>query len=369
MSLCEFLSPAEQLVGRVLTNGWEVTELLPRPKGATGGHFSASYIVQSPQGQQAFLKAMDYRKALSSFDPASALQIMTEAFNFERGILEKCRSNHLSRIVRVLDDGIVSSESGEPSDTVQYLIFELARGDVRSFVDFNQAFEMSWALRIIHQAAAGLQQLHSAHIAHQDLKPSNIIIFERHRSKLADLGRAYQHGEVSPHDHYCCAGDSTYAPPELLYGHISPDWKTRRLGCDLYLLGSLLVFFCAGVSMTHLLFARLDDEHRFEKWGGPYSDVLPYLRQIFAQVIRDFPKILPEGTILSSYHHDIVNRISEAIRQLCDPDPELRGHPRNVGRSDTRYSLERYVATFDLLVRKAEWSLMNKVPVEKLGRS
>ena len=132
-------TPAQQLVGKQLPNGWKVEELIDRPETATGGYFSTSYIVRSGNGERAFLKAMDYRKALESSDPAKALQIMTAAYNFERALLEKCKSNHLSRIVRVLDGGTLTPRKGDPSSVVQYLIFELARGDIRSFVGHRQS--------------------------------------------------------------------------------------------------------------------------------------------------------------------------------------------------------------------------------------
>ena len=344
-------TPAQQLVGKELPNGWKVEELIEQPETATGGHFSTSYIVRSGNGERAFLKAMDYRKALESSDPARALQTMTAAYNFERDILEKCNSNRLSRIVRVLDSGSLPPQNGDASSVVEYLIFELARGDIRSFVSFGQAFDMAWALRTMHQTAVALRQLHSAQIAHQDVKPSNVLIFEHDYSKLADLGRAFDRQSPSPHDELFCAGDLTYAPPELLYGHAPEDWRVRRLGCDVYLLGSLVVFFCTGVSMTHLLLKRLDKEHSYKNWGGLYSEVLPYLQQVFTEIIRE----LREKSRI-----DFADELAGLVTQLCNPDPQLRGHPKNIGYRQDRYSLERYVSVFDRLAKKAEWSLTRR---------
>ena len=344
-------TPAQQLVGKELPNGWKVEKLIEQSETATGGHFSTSYIVCSGNGEKAFLKAMDYRKALESSDPARALQIMTAAYNSERDMLEKCKSNRLSRIVRVLDSGRLSPQDGDASSVVEYLIFELARGDIRSFIDFGQAFEMVWALRIMHQATAALRQLHSVEIAHQDMKPSNVLIFKTHHSKLSDLGRASDRHSTSPHDELDCAGDQTYAPPELLYGYVPQDWSVRRLGCDMYLLGSLFVFFCTGVSMTHLLLKRLGKEHSYRKWGGTYSEILPYLQHVFAEIIRELREKIQTG---------LADEVAELVKQLCNPDPHLRGHPKNISiryRSN-RYSLERYVSIFDRLAKKAEWSLM-----------
>lgn len=53
--------------------------------------------------------------------------------------------------------------------------------------------------------------LHGLDIAHQDLKPSNVLPI---------------------------AGDPTYAPPELLYNYVPADWNVRRYACDVYLLGA-----------------------------------------------------------------------------------------------------------------------------------
>ena len=98
-------TPAQRLAGRKLSNGWTVEKLVDRPAGSTGGQFSTSYIVRSSTGERAFLKAIDYTKALSEDDPAKALHILTAEYLFERNLLEKCRSGNLSRIIRILDSG------------------------------------------------------------------------------------------------------------------------------------------------------------------------------------------------------------------------------------------------------------------------
>ena len=347
----DYPSPAQLLVGRTLTNGWVVEKLVDDRPDSTGGHFSTSYVVRSPDGREAFLKAMDYRRALSAPDPARELQTMTAAYNHEREVLAHCRANDLTRIVRVLDDGTVPPGDGDPSGVVQYLIFELARGDIRSVVSFAKALDHAWLLRTIHQSAAALRQLHSVQMAHQDLKPSNILVFSQDQYKLADLGRSYHRHITSPTDDYDVPGDSTYAPPELLYGHLHPDWKVRRIAGDLYLLGSLIVYLYSGVAITHLLLNRIDSTHHY-LCGATYSDVLPYLQHEFAQILREFSEMVPPN---------VSTDITAAVSQLSNLQPEKRGHPRNAIYKGGRYSLERYVSLFDRLARTAEWSLKHIV--------
>ena len=63
--------------------------------------------------------------------------------------------------------------------------------------------------RTLHHIAVGLQQLHGEGIAHQDLKPSNVLFFETFGAKLADLGCAdtLKNPASSPHGHWGITGD------------------------------------------------------------------------------------------------------------------------------------------------------------------
>ena len=349
------LTPAQTLLGKQLPNGWTVEKIIKRPDSATGGRFSSSYLVRSVRGEQAFLKAMDYKEALLSPDPAKTLEAMTTAYNFERDLLKKCKTKRFSKVVNLLDDGKIDAIKGDPSGTVQYLIFELAHGDIRSSKLIDDDFETAFAMRVIHNTAVGLWQLHREQIAHQDVKPSNILLFDENSSKLADLGRAVSKINGSPTDKFKIAGDNSYAPPELLYGLVDTDWIKRRLGCDMYLFGSIVVFFCTGVSMTHLLLSRMNKEFHFLKWNDSYEEVLPYLQSNFLEIIRE---------LHTNIQSEFADKIAEAVKQLCNPDPNLRGHPKSILSGYNQYSLERYVSIFGNLARKAELSLIRKEPIK-----
>jgi len=342
-------APAEQLQGRKLDQGWTVSERIERRAKATGGTFSVGYVLESPEHGRAYLKALDFSAALKSDDPSTALQAMTAAYNFERDLCRLCRERRLSRVVRAIDDGRLVVDPANPATVVQYLVFELADGDIRSQLDSIDRFDTAWALRSLHHIATGLQQLHTVGVAHQDLKPSNVLVFQN-VSKVADLGRAATRGSLGPFDRLPVAGDASYAPPELLYGWQDADWSRRRLGCDAYLLGSMVVFFFARVSMTPLVLSELHADHHWKNWGGDFAEILPYLRDAFGRALHKFVCDVPT---------ELSTELVQLVRELCEPDPTRRGFPQDVGNS-SQFSLHRYISRFDRLASRSEYNLWRR---------
>ena len=349
----QMLTAAEFLEGVELPGGWRVLKRAATAPKGTGGHFSIPYIVERTDGkckQQAFLKALNLRMIANSPDFARDMQRHMEAFNFERDTLAVCRSKRLKRVATLLDAG----EYRAPNSMlpVCYIIFELAGGgDARHQLAKLGRLELAWTLRTLHHIATALKQLHQAGIAHQDLKPSNVLFFEAFGAKVGDLGCAdrQERPEQSPRGGLKVAGDLVYAPPELLYGEISADWNTRRLGCDLYLLGSMVVFFfTGGVSMTGALMGKLHPHQRPMSWRQDYRSALPYVSAAFEEALDEVGQ-----SIASSVRPAVV----EVIRQLCEPDPKRRGHSQNVDRS--QFNLERFISIFDLLATKAEHKLVS----------
>jgi serine/threonine protein kinase len=300
--------------------------------------------VEHDDGRKAFLKALDFSSALRDSDPAEALRQLTSAFVFERNVNRKCATDGLKRIVRCIGDGSIRV-TDKDDGIVQYLILELADGDVRNLLSSWSQVNDAWILGALHHAAVGLHELHSKGIAHQDLKPSNMLTFGTGSCKIGDLGRCAYSGHSSPHKDQRIAGDWSYAPPELLYNEIPNSWEARHMACDLYLLGSMVVFMFCGITTTGALLARLPQDKHYLFWRGFYRDLLPFVQNAFADLIVEISGQVPEW---------VRPEIIEIVRQLCQPDPEHRGHPRNLQMPGNMYSSERYISRFNYLATRAE---------------
>jgi serine/threonine protein kinase len=345
MAIESNVSPASKLLGLSLDGGWSVSEALPKKPGQTGGFFSFGYVVRRGN-ESGFLKALDFSSAFQQPDAAKALQPMVEAYNFEREVLDRAKA--MDRVVTAIDYGTIAIQ-GEVFP-VQYIIFELAKGDVRLAMDSAKSISASWRLKMLQQTATGLMQLHAAGIAHQDLKPSNVLVFDgRDISKIADMGRSAYRGHAAPHDELPVPGAASYAPPELLYGDVSPAWDVRRRASDLYQLGSMLAFVFASITMTAATLIRMPQPlwpriFPGGAWGGPYRVILPQVRAAFDEAVLEIADAFPQ---------EFAEELSSLLRYLCDPDPLLRGHPKDRSGGGNPYALQRFVTRFDLLSQRA----------------
>jgi len=335
-----------------LANGWTVESRLERSPDATGSTFSVPYHVSGPLGGddgRAFLKALDFSSAHQMSMPfVDALAYLTNAFVFERDLVMQCAGKKMSNVVRGIDQGeivvdlaVIAPEYGGLSK-VSYIIFEVADGDIHSAIASNaDGFDLAWKLRVLHGVSNGLRQLHQAGISHQDVKASNVMTFGE-QSKVGDLGRSSVAGGGGLFDDVPIAGDAMYAPPELLYGEMNQDERFRRRACDCYQLGSLLVFLLSGSGLTPLISAEMAPAFHWRTWPNDYRNVLPYVRGAFNRVM--------EG--LAAGSDAVAPDVLRLVRELSDPDPQLRGNQKATGV--TRLSMERYVSIFDRLAKSAE---------------
>ncbi len=352
-------TPASDLIGREVGDGWIITERLPRAgepdaEDLTGSWFSIGYIA-SKGGKKAFVKVIDIQRAIemrtSELSIIDRLKLLTESHSFECAILDVCNKARMDRVVRVLGRGELEPLEGAFPIEIPYIMFELADGgDVRKVVGRSSKVEDAWRFRVLHDVAVGIQQLHGQEIAHQDIKPSNVLIFGGKGSgaKLGDLGRASRRGTEANHDAEYIAGAPRYAPPEQVFGVRPERWEDRREGCDLYHLGSLATFLFAGVTPAAYYAQSLSADMKPKLWGGSggcdYLTALPLLTSTFTQFAQSIEADLPSWA---------APELTQIVLTACNPDYRLRGDPAARRRAGSPVGIETYVSRFDRLAKHA----------------
>jgi serine/threonine protein kinase len=347
--------PILALEGRDLGGGWTVGKLVKAGPVGSGGNFSICYLARKDNEIDGFVKVFDFRSAIESPDLMRELQYMTSSYNYERDLLDYCRDNKIRKVVIALKHGNMEVV-GLPLDRAYYIVFELADGDARSQLENGTKRSLAWVYLALQNVATALRGMHAKSIFHQDLKPSNVLVFNSgNDNKVSDLGRSHRESSAPPHD-FVVPGFIAYAPPEQLYGYELPDSRRRRAAADIYELGSLLLFFFTGVMATPAIFSQLHGEHLpagDQGWTGTYSDVLPYLDAAYATVVEELEVALKDEIPLE-YHSKFIPATLHLFRMLTSMRPEERGHPqtRRIGASSP-YDLERIISEFAHLSKMA----------------
>lgn len=331
---------------------WTVIDQISH-KPSSGGNFSVGYVVEDELGYKGFLKALDYSEAFGKPNQADILNHMTSAYIFERDLLGQCCNKRLKHVVKIIDYGQFSLPPEKlPAGfvyplPVDYMVLEMAENSVRSMIDLSLAFDYAWALRSLHNVAVGIEEMHGIQIAHQDIKPSNILLFDKqHLSKLGDVGRSSSLTMPAEHDKYATAGDRSYSPFEQLYGEISTDWRVRRFSCDMFMFGNLIMTYFNNISITTSVLNKLPRDCWPGRWGDSYSTILPQLHNAFVESLAGFNKgIEPE----------LRTELIAMIQKLCCPDVSLRGEIKNAHLGVQQYSLQRTISQLDFLAKKYEF--------------
>ena len=329
------MSPAARLAGAETLSGWKIGERIKRLDGQTGASFSVGYLATNQRGQIAFLKALDFSDALQQENSIQALETAIRAYSYEEEMVMLCSDKRMTRIVRALESGYIQVDASTLG-RVPYLLFEPAQGDVRKAIMSFDAVTLNWAVTLLHEVAVGLQQLHFANIAHQDLKPSNVLTFEgKEKFKLSDLGCSSLRGRDCPRDGKKVPGGWSVSPPELQYSEISGEWVVRRVAADLYSLGSLAVFLFAGASMNAVVRDFIPEGKDYMSWRGGFREVFPFVRQAYDEGF-EFISDAFEGSAVGA-------DVFQLVKELCEPDPLLRGN-RGFADPSQQYSIQKYVS-------------------------
>nr|WP_295506169.1 protein kinase [uncultured Pseudoalteromonas sp.] len=336
--------PSTALEGLVTDSGWTIGKLINTTSGS-GGNFCTRYTAISPEGRVGFLKAMDLSKVAAK--PLEEMNRTISEYLFEQNILDHCKDSKLTRVVTPLDSGeILSPISLPPLNRVFYIIFELAEGDLRAQFINNGVTSWKTVFKSLHHVAVGIKQLHQIGIAHQDIKPSNILCFENEQSKISDLGRVTDVNGTSPFSSQSFTGDRSYAPIEVHYRIPISDFIDRRLS-DIHMFGSLIYHVISGAQITPVLIeeSRLIMPHIDR---ATYSDALPFIKSAFATIINRFKEECE-----NQFDDEIASDLAEIVNELCFPDHLIRGNAKHTSKV-MRLSMEKYISKMAGIIRKCQ---------------
>lgn len=161
-------------------------------------------------------------------------------FQREAAILERLESDHVVRLLEVLEE-----------DELPVLVLEHAGGrSLDEFLRERAPVALDLAVEIMLQVCAGLGAAHAASVIHRDLKPANVLVSLAAASpggvhvRVLDFGLAkIVHGEkmvTGLTEHDMIFGTPEYMAPEQARG----DEVDAR--CDLYAAGVMLYELATG---------------------------------------------------------------------------------------------------------------------------
>ncbi len=141
--------------------------------------------------------------------------------------------------------GLVKGYGVAKSGETYFSKLELVEGrTLLELLDGGQRLEEAVALRVVLEVAEVLAYMASQDLVHRDIKPGNILLDDRGRVKLIDLGFCVMRDEQNPDD--SAVGTVQYLSPEQARGGAMADFRS-----DIYSLG---------VTLFQLLVGRLPFE-------------------------------------------------------------------------------------------------------------
>lgn len=354
---------SSDLTGKTIGN-WKVGDLIDN-KDATA-RYSLFYHVEDENGS-AIMKVLDTEKCNRGYKEegigrAELLGRETTAFHYETKIAEACAGHHMNNVIRYIDSGELELEE-YTIPTVTYVVYEISEGKIGDFLQYSSTTDLVVNLGILvdklkslHQVAKGVKQLHTNEIAHHNITPQSVEVFETNsKYKLGALhnSRCDQKDIKSPERSKMFNGDLTYAPPEAYFDYMIPDKMSAYYQIDTYMLGNLVVYYLTSLNMTTLLDYHLPCS--LKEWasrGVGYSAVLPEIINAFDTILGNLKSCICE--------EELQEPIIGMISCLCNPDPTKRGYPGNFDTAKENSDLQRVLTQLDILYRKAQRLLAKK---------
>jgi eukaryotic-like serine/threonine-protein kinase len=255
----------------------------------------------------AFDSVLERDVALKVLSPElSSNQTARQRFCREARAAAAVTHDHIVAVHAVNED----EESGLP-----YIVMQLVNGEsLEQRLRRTGKLSVQETVRLIAQAASGLQAAHATGLIHRDIKPGNMLIEADGRVKLTDFGLARAHEDLKLTKTGYVSGTPLYMAPEQARG----DETDAR--ADLFSLGVVLYEALAGrppfEGKTPLAVLRrvADDAHE------PLSKLNPNVPEWLEDVVDSLLSKEPKDRISTAAELTKVLRghMSHSSLQQCD---------------------------------------------------
>lgn len=184
---------------------------------------------------------------------------------------------------RIQNENVVHILSWHEVDNVPFFAMELVDGEtLDQMVKRRGRLPVHEALRIVSEAAHGLEALHDSGIIHRDIKPQNIMISSDGRVKITDFGISRTTDAIAHESSKtnAIAGTPKFMAPEQARGEAATKHS------DIYSLGATLYFMLTGRSPVDAS-SDIRAQIRSVRDGRlvPITNILPKLNRDVAKVV------------------------------------------------------------------------------------
>lgn len=264
------------LIGQEIGN-YKLLELL--------GQGSSAHVYLGEHKYQGFFGALKIQKQETNSFPTT--------HQWKKG-----EGNEVSMLSRITHPHIVCMQEHGTQDDFQFLVMDWAKQG--TLLDlFTQSVPISTVATCVKQIASALQHLHTMHIVHRDIKPTNILVEQDHSVLVTDFELAI--------DYRSCrstAGTPIYAAPEQKQGCPCP-------ASDQYALGMLVYQWLCGELPFNGSSAETVAQHSNTSPPLSLRDKVPTLSSAVEQVVHTALAKDPDSRFTT------IQTFAEAFAQAC----------------------------------------------------